>query len=77
MTRPHRAVIRVQLSTSHYRCGCRHVGWQEPGVVPDERLVPTPEDLAANRDPVLSRAAAGVKLDPAKTGAMFPVQWRK
>jgi C-terminal processing protease CtpA/Prc len=49
------------------------------GVTPDETLLPTGADLAARRDPVLSRAAAtaGVKLDPDKAGTLFPVQWRK
>lgn len=48
------------------------------GVVPDEILTPTPEDLAAGRDPVLTRALAtlDLKIDPEKAGAMFPVQWR-
>ncbi len=49
------------------------------GVMPDELLLPTPSDMAAKRDPVLSRAAAfvGVKLEPEKAGALFPVEWRK
>jgi len=49
------------------------------GVTPDERLLVTGADLAAQRDPVLSRAAelVGVKLDPAKAGALFPVEWAK
>lgn len=44
------------------------------GVVPDEVLLPTPEDLAAGRDPVLARAAAlhGVALDPAAAYRLFP-----
>ncbi|MDQ3751030.1 MAG: S41 family peptidase [Acidobacteriota bacterium] len=48
------------------------------GVTPDERLIPTPEDLAAGRDPVLSRAATlvGLKIEPEKAGQMFPVEWR-
>ena len=52
---------------------------ERKGVKPDELLLPTAEDIAAKRDPVLSRAAAlvGLKLDPAKAGAMFPVEWRK
>jgi carboxyl-terminal processing protease len=49
------------------------------GVAPDELLFPTAADLAAKRDPVLSRAAvmAGFELPPDKAGAMFPVEWRK
>jgi C-terminal processing protease CtpA/Prc len=49
------------------------------GVTPDELLLPTASDLAAKRDPVLSRAAAlvGVKIEPEKAGAMFPIEWRK
>src|SRR5882724_1050370 len=43
------------------------------GVTPDELVIPTPADLAAHRDPVLSRAAAllGVSLDPAKAGMIY------
>jgi C-terminal processing protease CtpA/Prc len=49
------------------------------GVTPDELLLPTAADLAAQRDPVLSRAAAigGFELPPDKAGAMFPIEWRK
>jgi C-terminal processing protease CtpA/Prc len=49
------------------------------GVTPDEVLLPTAADLAAGADPVLARAAAlaGVQLDPAKAGALFPALWRK
>jgi C-terminal processing protease CtpA/Prc len=49
------------------------------GVVPDELLLLTAADLAANRDPVLSRAAelAGLKLDPDTAGKLFPIEWRK
>ena len=48
------------------------------GVAPDELLLPTGVDMAAKRDPVLSRAAAlvGVKLDPDKAGALFPPDWK-
>jgi carboxyl-terminal processing protease len=47
------------------------------GVNPDELLLPTPEDMAANRDPVLAHAASlvGIKLDPEKAGALFPIEW--
>jgi carboxyl-terminal processing protease len=51
---------------------------EHAGVVPDELLLPTPEDLAAQRDPVLSRAAAlvGLNLPPERAGQIFPVEWR-
>lgn len=48
------------------------------GVTPDELIVPTAEDLAAGRDPVLARAAAllDVPLDAATAGKMFPFEWK-
>jgi len=48
------------------------------GVVPDDVLVPTQEDLAAGRDPVLARAATslGATLDPVAAGKLFPLLWR-
>lgn len=48
------------------------------GVIPDELLRPTPEDMAANRDPVLARAAEllGFALDSEKAGKLFPLKWR-
>lgn len=51
---------------------------ERAGVLPDELLLPTAEDLAAQRDPVLSRAASlvGIKLEPEKAGQMFPLEWR-
>ena len=49
------------------------------GVTPDELLLPTAADLAANRDPVLSHAAelVGLKLDSDAAGKLFPIEWRK
>lgn len=49
------------------------------GVTPDDLRLPTAEDLAAKRDPVLAHAASlvGLKLDPNKAGALFPILWGK
>jgi C-terminal processing protease CtpA/Prc len=43
------------------------------GVTPDVALLPTPEDVAAGRDPVLARAVelAGGKLDAVMAGRLF------
>jgi C-terminal processing protease CtpA/Prc len=52
---------------------------EKTGVSPDELLLPTPEDMAAQRDPVLSRAAAliGIKIEAAKAATLFPIEWQK
>lgn len=49
------------------------------GVAPDESVLPTAVDMAARRDPALSRAAelVGVKVTPDKAGALFPTEWSK
>ena len=49
------------------------------GVAPDEVVLPTAEDLRAQKDPVLSRAVAiaGATLDPAEAGKMFPFKWKQ
>jgi C-terminal processing protease CtpA/Prc len=48
------------------------------GVTPDERLLPTAQDLATGRDVVLARALqlAGVRLDAIAAGKLFPFEWR-
>ena len=52
---------------------------EKVGVAPDEVRLPTPQDMAAGRDPVLAYAASlvGLKLEPERAGAMFPVEWKK
>ncbi|HEV7904272.1 MAG TPA: S41 family peptidase [Pyrinomonadaceae bacterium] len=49
------------------------------GVTPEELLKPSAEDMANNRDPVLARAfdVLGVKVESARAGAMFPIEWEK
>lgn len=49
-----------------------------PGVTPNEVLLPTGEDLRAQKDSVLSRAvaAAGGSLDPTEAGKLFPFKWK-
>jgi len=52
---------------------------EHAGVTPDEVLLPTPQDLAAGRDPVLARAVslAGAQISPEEAGKLFPVKWVK
>jgi carboxyl-terminal processing protease len=47
------------------------------GVTPDTRILPTPRDLAAGRDPALAYAAGlvGLKVTPEEAGKLFPVEW--
>jgi carboxyl-terminal processing protease len=48
------------------------------GVMPDEVLLPTAEDMAAGKDPVLANAFArvGLKIDAEKAGTLFPIRWK-
>jgi C-terminal processing protease CtpA/Prc len=52
---------------------------EHTGVIPDELVLPTGADMAAQRDPVLTRAAEllGFKIEPEKAGALFPIEWKK
>jgi carboxyl-terminal processing protease len=52
---------------------------EHAGVVPDELKLPSPADLAAQRDPVMAYAASllGVQMTPEKAGSLFPIEWRK
>jgi C-terminal processing protease CtpA/Prc len=52
---------------------------EHTGVVPDELLLPTAEDLAAGRDPVLAHAAAlgGAEITPETAGGYFPFEWKR
>lgn len=47
------------------------------GVIPDELVIPSAEDLAKGRDPVLSRAIEilGGSLPPEQAGKLFPDKW--
>lgn len=49
------------------------------GVMPDERILPNPTDIAEQRDPVLARAAelAGVQMTVQEAGGIFPFEWPK
>jgi C-terminal processing protease CtpA/Prc len=48
------------------------------GVVPDELLLPSPEELAAGADPQLARALqlAGVNMSSSAAGQLFPMRWK-
>ena len=50
---------------------------EHTGVVPDEVILPTAEDLASDRDPVLARALElfGLIATPEAAGRMFPLEW--
>ncbi|HXW61805.1 MAG TPA: S41 family peptidase [Candidatus Acidoferrales bacterium] len=47
------------------------------GVTPDEIVLPSAQDLADNRDPVLARAAglAGLKMNTSEAAKLFPLEW--
>ena len=49
------------------------------GVVPDQLLLPTAQDMSAGNDPLLAHAAslAGVELDPKKAGRLLRTEWKR
>src|SRR5579863_8311007 len=49
------------------------------GVLPDERILPTPSDMSQGNDPVMARAAelAGLKMTVQEAGSIFPFEWPK
>jgi C-terminal processing protease CtpA/Prc len=48
------------------------------GVVPDQIILPSPEELAAGADPQLAVAlqAAGVNMSSSAAGQLFPMRWQ-
>jgi C-terminal processing protease CtpA/Prc len=49
------------------------------GVIPDERVLPSPADIANGRDPVIARAAAlaGLTMTADEAAKIFPFEWPK
>jgi C-terminal processing protease CtpA/Prc len=52
---------------------------EHTGVTPDEAVLPTAEDMASGRDPVMAHAAEvlGFKISPVEAGKFFPYEWPK
>jgi C-terminal processing protease CtpA/Prc len=52
---------------------------EKVGVTPDEKMLPSATDIAANRDPVLAHAIelAGSHVSAEDAGKYFPIEWPK
>jgi C-terminal processing protease CtpA/Prc len=50
---------------------------EHTGVTPDELMIPTAQNIADGKDPVLAHAvqSLGGTLDPASAGKLFPYEW--
>ncbi len=57
--------------------GPHDVRWEHIGVTPDDIVLPSAQDLAAGRDPVLAHAAdlMGVTVTAEQAGKAFPYEW--
>jgi C-terminal processing protease CtpA/Prc len=51
---------------------------EKVGVTPDKLMLPSGAEMRAGADSVLAYAAslAGVKIEPEKAGALFPIRWK-
>ncbi|KAF0249701.1 MAG: hypothetical protein FD167_901, partial [bacterium] len=49
------------------------------GITPNEIILPSASNLAAEKDPVLTRAAEilGKSISEEKAGQLFPIEWQK
>ena len=51
---------------------------EQVGVTPDETVLPTADDIAHERDPVLAHAAdmVGAEITAENAARLFPFQWQ-